>query len=608
MRRGASPTKPRRARIVSFLAPVGGLVKNQNIARPASGAPQSAEKLVNIFPTATGAELRGGSDRYATLGEGDSSVLSFMRYKNGSSEKLFAATNFAIYDITIVADPMVSPAAVVAGMSSGHWSSVQFATTGAVALVAVNGEDDAQIYDGTNWFAINSENLYRLAYDEQTVNFTVGATVTGSTSGANGKIVAIEDNGTNGTLVLTDFDDGPFQNNEILTDTAGGSAKANGVESLAFNGVTGIATDQLSYVWTYKSRLFFIERETMNFWYASVDQLGGALTRFPMAGIFPQGGSLLFGASWSLDTGADGGLSAQCIFVTTEGEVAVFQGADPGAADGWSLVGVYRIGKPLGPNAWHRAGADIVINTDIGHVPLSQAINRDLAALSPASVSFPIETAWNEAVALRRFADWHCTIWPERQMLLIALPTGDGMEAKMFAANVRTGRWCEFTGWDGKCLISFQGRLFFGSTEGKVVEAYVTGLDQGQTYTGIYVPLFDDLRNPGALKVVSMARATMRSNSPLAVDIAMQFDFTVDLPPAPSAQIMSTGNLWGVAEWGNDEWGGDDIKIIEQDWVSVSGAGYAMAPALQFTSGSTAPLAAEIVRIDVLYDTGDLVS
>lgn len=193
-------------------------------------------------------------------------------------------------------------------------------------------------------------------------------------------------------------------------------------------------------------------------------------------------------------------------------------------------------------------------------------------------------------------------------MLVIALPTADGLTPTMFVANVRTGAWAEFTNWDGKCLAVFQGRLFFGSTEGKVIEAYVTGLDQGSTYSVVYVPLMLDAGAPANLKTPNLARAVVRSNSPVIVDVSMQYDFTIDLPPPPNAQVVITGSVWGDAEWGLDVWGDNSQKITQQDWVSVSGAGYAFAPAMQITSGAVAPLATEIIRIDVLYDGGDVLS
>lgn len=603
MRRPAGPNKPRRSRTVSFLAPIWGWVKNQNVARPDPNTPQGAERLVNIFPTATGAELRGGSETYATLGDGTLDVRSFMRYKNGAAEQLFAAIDSAIYDISLIVDG-VPPASVVTGLTNGRWSSVQFAATGGVFLIAVNGSDNMRLYDGLDWYPVTADPINQIAYDAGTADFHVGSVVTGGTSGAHGVILAINADGNHGTLALGKIIAGSFVDNEPLTDAAGGAAVTNGVSNVIFLGLTGVATKDLSYVWSHASRLFAIRKNSMSFYYADIDQIGGALTEFPMGGIFPMGGSLLFGATWGLDTG--GGLQNQCIFVTTEGEVAVFQGIDPSSAAGWSLVGVYRIGKPLGPKAWFSAGGDVVIATDIGLIPLSQAINRDVAALSPASVSFPIETAWNEAVAIRRFDDWNCIVWPERQMVLTALPTGNGVQPRMYVANARTGRWCEFDNWDGKCLVTFQGRLFFGSTGGQVIEGYVTGLDRGETYTGVYVPLFNDFGTPTNIKIPELAKVMLRGNAKVKVGTSMQYDYQINLPAAPSAMPVDSAALWGVARWGVNKWGTADSKTVQDDLQSVSGSGFAFAPAIQITSGSIARLGTEIIRIDVTYVAGDL--
>lgn len=606
-RRQTAP-RAKRPELISIAAPTGGWVANENIARPNPQRPPSAFRLENFFPTATGAELRGGSQVHATLGEDTPGYVgSFLEYRNGTVERFFASIEGGIYDITTPADPDVSPPPVVAGTLNATWYSTQFATTGGVFLVAVNASDPLEVYDGNLWYPIGDSDLAQLDYEDGTAPFTIGETVTGGTSGATGVIVAMQGTVDNGFLVLKDVASGPFQAGEIIT-SAGGSAKVQAEEQTIFIGISGVSSQNLSFVWIYKNRLFFLEKDSMNAWYQDVDALGGALTRFPMGGVFQRGGSLLFGASWSLDTSGDGGLSAQCVFVSTEGEVAVYQGGNPSDASNWGLVGVYRIGKPLGPNAWFRAGGDIVISTDIGLVPLSQAINRDVAALAPSAVSYPIETAWNEEVDARRAAYWTCAVWPERQMALVVLPTLAGTTPRMFVANVRTGAWCEFTNWDGRCIASFKGRLFFGTKGGKVIEGYVTGLDQGNPYTGVHIPLFDDLGTPASIKVFKMARPTLLSAIDVNCDLSMHFDYMVSLPPPPSAAIVESGSVWGSAVWGEAKWGGTRTKRIKQDWQAAAGMGYAFAPALQVTSGSLQPLECEIVRIDVTYLIADIVT
>lgn len=630
MRTPTQRQKPRTSELQAFPAATAGWISNQNLAAPTPG-PQGAAVLENIFPTAETGIVRRGSELYATLGGGDSDTTALFSYNNGNNRKLFGATATTIYDITVITsasnytlatedgDDIVTDLGdhigqlstggleVVENQTGGDWMVTQFATTGGVYLVCVNGEDPLELYDGDAFFPIDEFDIYTLKFDAQTVDFSQDQVVTGGTSGATGYIVHATDAGTTGTLYLSDVT-GTFADGEAITGATDGSATVDGVAETYYVGIDGVDTSTLNYVWSYKSRLFFIEKDSMNAWYLPVDQVGGTAVKFPMGGIFSLGGSLMFGAAWSLDSSGDGGLSEQCVFVTDEGEVAVFQGKNPGDAADWSKVGTYKIGKPLGRKAFIRAGGDLIIATDVGDVPLSQAIQRDIAALSPAAVSYPIETEWNKAVELRRTEEWHCVVWPERQMFVVALPTVNEQPAEMFIANARTGAWAKFTGWDGKCLEVFEGRLFFGSTNGRVVEAYVTGLDEGETYTSTYVPLFVDFGSPASLKIAEIARVVTRSAQDINPQLSAMIDYTVDLPPAPAAAPIAGGSQWGVGLWGTAMWGQDGAKKIQQAWDSVGGAGYAMAPAVQITSGSVIPLDAEIIRLELSYQTAEIIT
>jgi hypothetical protein len=176
----------------------------------------------------------------------------------------------------------------------------------------------------------------------------------------------------------------------------------------------------------------------------------------------------------------------------------------------------------------------------------------------------------------------------------------------MYVANTRTGGWSKFTGWQANCLRVFQGRLFFGSNDGVVVEANVTGADQGNVYTGVYVPLFSDFGAPGR-KVAGMSRAVTRAVSNPNEKLSMQAEYLVNLPPPPDAGQSTASNVWGAGVWGTSTWGGTAVKNTFGAWHSTPLNGDALAPALQITSGSVAPIDAEIVRIDVTYQPGDMV-
>lgn len=631
MRKPAAYAVKRRSEVHSFPAPTSGWIANRNLAQPnGQQVAPGAFMLENLFPTSRSAKIRRGTELYATLGSGSKPTTALFSYVVGEVEQMFGATDDTIYDVTTISTPFNFSLAtdldeiietdtgdvfvedstegkeVVTGRTGGNWVVVQFATSGGTFLVMVNGVDPMLIYDGTNWYPITGQNLNSIAYDTGTVAFTVGQVLTGGTSGATATIVKVIGNAASGTLWLGNVTGGPFQNNEALTDPLGGSALANGVISLLFGALTGVDTRNLSYVWAFDNRLFFVEKNTLSAWFLPIDSMTGAAGEIALGGVFNRGGSLLFGSSWSLDSGSGGsGLSQQCVFVTTEGEVAIYQGNNPGDPTAWQLVNTYKIGRPLGNKAHIRAGGDIVIATNIGFVPLSQAIQRDFAALSPSAVSYPIEDAWNEAVERRGTTGWNCEVWPSAQMVIVAPPTTNDEPPRWFVANARTGAWAPFTNWDATCVLVFKERCFYGSQDGKIVEANVTGLDQGTPYTASYLPLFDDLRSPASLKIAKMARLVVRSSSAVRDQLSFQKDFMVSLPSAPDATAVPIGSVWGGGTWGESTWGDSGTINTYQNWRVINGSGYAVAPAAQITSGAIIALDAEIVRCDFAYETSD---
>lgn len=381
-----------------------------------------------------------------------------------------------------------------------------------------------------------------------------------------------------------------------------------GATAITFPGGYTQTTADLSFVWVYKQRIWFIEQDSLNAWYLPVDQIGGELTLFPMGGIFTRGGSLLWGQAWSLASGGSGGLSEQCVFTTTEGEVAAYQGLSPDPDQGWTKVSEYRIGIPMGKKAFIRAGGDIVIATTVGFISLATASRLDYAALGQGAVSYPIEDDWAQAVQERGQDDWRCQVWAEGQMVLVAPPTPAGSAPVLFVANSNTGKWATFTNWDVTAFEAFQGRLIFGSRNGAVRQGWVTGSDEGVQYVGKVLPLFDDLGAPASLKVMKVARAIIRSAVPVTERLSGQVNYRINFPSAPAVSVTPTGSVWDAGIWGTDIWDAVPGTIVSGDWVSIGGSGHDVAVGVQITSGNVVPLDAEIIRIDLTYSVAEAVT
>ncbi len=625
--------KPLTAQTMMFPAPTGGWISNRSLALPKGDTPGAAV-MDNYFPRAETVKLRRGSQRYATLAD-NGDVKALFSYRNGNNRRLFGASDVAIYDLTSVpfpigseivtedGDPIVTEDGdwfgwssteglqVAVDLSSGDWSVVQFATSGGVYLVGVNGVDPGFIFDGSAFWPNMPGGYFKLAYDAETVAFEPGEIVTGGTSSATATVNAIEETTPGeGYLYLTDIV-GTFEDNEALTGGIAGASTSAGTQELLSPGMDfgTLTSADMSFVFVYKERLYFIEKNSMNVWYLDPDQIGGDGTIFPMAGIFDIGGSLLFGSSWSLQSSDSGGLSEQVVFVTTEGQAAIFQGLSPDDTDSWTKVGTYRTGRPLGKRAFFRGGGDIAIATSVGLVPLSKAIELDVTSLNVATVSYNISDAWSNALSLRGDSNWACELWPEEKMALIVPPDiAGGSEPVAFVVNAETGAWCRFTGWNILCMEVFEGRLYFGSVDGAVFIANVGGNDDGATYTGSVIPMFEDCGSPMSRKFGGMVRGVSRAATKINARLGINYDFNESLPSPPDALAQVEGSIWGTAVWGTSKWGDISPSVINQPWNSGGGEGYTLAPTYQVTSGSIGAFDDELVRLEASFRTAETVT
>lgn len=616
----------------SWIAPTLGIIANGNISTPQPG---TAVILDNWFCKASSIVMRRGKNRYATLGDETLPARSIFSYVSGNKRKIFATTDAKIYNITQVYSArnvvMVSSSAQTlatdegdvfgwgstAGLdeyasTNGNWFTVQTqASSGDTYLIGVNGVEPSFVYDGDVFFPQVAGGVYELPFSALSGAFQNGDTVTGATSGATGKVYRSSSDSGSGSMWLTDIASGPFQSGEAITGAISGSATVDAVAvlmpgtSMTFAGGADLTTADLDFCWQHKNRLFFVQKDSLNAWYLPVGQISGELTRFSLGGQFKLGGSLTMGATWSRDTGS--GLYAMCAFFSSEGEVAVYQGDNPGAAETWTLVGVYKIGKPRGKRSVMDAGGDLLTATDIGLIPLSRALAVDFAVLGAEAVSEGIIDLWNEEIGKRPVGDWNVAMWSTRQMVVVSLPQTDSHPARWLVTNAKTRGWSTYSGWSATCLHVFEDELYFGDETGAVYKAEQTGLDDGKPYTATCVPTFDQMNVVGN-KEVSLLRPVIRCSRKVMEQTTSLTDYNLRIPAPPPGTVIDTHSVWGGAKWGESKWGGANAeKFIIQNWRAAFGDGEVHSAALQITSGSIAPLDAELIRIDATFTSGGIV-
>ncbi|MDK1493372.1 hypothetical protein QN219_25545 [Sinorhizobium sp. 7-81] len=496
---------------VTFPAPKGGLVTTVDMA---AQQPGSAAVLRNFLPTLTGCKIRGGSQKKGLAADGGD-IKSAFKYKYGSTEKLFMATDSAIYNMTSPAAPPTTTAADVSGMSGGDWCAFQHTNAGTSYLVCLNGANDRQLYNGTSW--------------------TTSPAITFSDS---------------------------------------------------------TTMSQLNYGWLFKNREFFLKNGTLDAYYLAVNAVGGAASVFPLGGVMKRGGSLLTGFSWSVESGD--GLSDMCVFVSTEGEVAVYAGSDPSSASDFALKGVYQIGRPLGKNAWIRAGGDILVATSDGLTPISQVFQRDRQALSLVSVSRPIEDNWRLA-ANATGGGWTLKQWPEQNLVFVAFPENTVVTDTTFVLNVLNGRWSTITNWLANCYDTLQGSLFFGSIDGYVWQGDTGGTDDSLTFSAAYLSQASPAGQFGQRATATMAHMFFRAKTKPKVRLFARADDAKSVPTFNSvSEGDSTSSEWDVGLWDVATWDGVSQQARYDFRQNVRAAGDMLAVGCIITSGGSFKLDIEV--------------
>ena len=366
--------------------------------------------------------------------------------------------------------------------------------------------------------------------------------------------------------------------------------------------ITGLS-NQPSFAWSFKNRIYLAEANTLNAWYLGLAAIGGAATKFELGGIFKLGGYLLCGATWAIDSTS--GIYESCIFITSEGEVAMYDG--PYAGDStWTLKGLYKVSRPLGKRCLMKAGGDLAIMTEDGIVPMSKVQQLDQVALQNEAVTKPIAPAWRQAVLDRAGKPgWQITIWPLESMGIINLPKTTSSDKTQYIANARTGAWARYLGWDANCFAVFGNSLYFGTSDGRVMQGETTGADDGSVYTMTIFPSYSSLGSAATRKQVKMMRPLAQANFSVSPKLTVRTDFDTSIPNAPtSSSAAPNGATWGSGIWGTSVWGSSLTSY--SGWAYAPGFGTVIAPVYQVSVSSVSKPDLRVAATEILYETANV--
>jgi hypothetical protein len=539
--------------------------------------PLDAVQLINFFPTPTDVTLRKGYTKSSTGITGK--VKSLMNYtETGGTYKLFAAAGSKIYNAT--------PSTAVeffTGLTSDKFQHINLTNQAGHFLVACNGADPTLIYDGTAWFKIATTTTAQ-TITTITRGGTGNLTATVTTAVAHGLISknrvtisgATEAN-YNGTYVITVTSPTVF----TYTMATAPAANATVVGTYTTIGITGVDSSTFVNVNLFKNRLYFTQKDTLTCWYLPVDSIGGAALPLYFGGIARNAGYLQAMGTWTLDAGE--GADDYAVFVTSMGEVIVYNGTNPNTAETWVLKGVWQLGQTFNRRCFFKWGGDLLLLTQDGLVPLASALQS--SRLDPRinltdKIYFAVSQAATNFYALD---GWQINYYASENMLILSIPTGSGME--QYVMHTITKSWSRFTGIDANCWeVSGDTNMYFGGT-GFVGKFYDTTSDAGTNIVATAQQAYSYFDSPGQLKRFTLVRPILQTDNGVPTvlcGISVDFDtqpLTNQIAFNPS--IVNTG-IWDTSIWDNANWGGG--LTTTKIWQGVTGLGFSASVNLNVAS------------------------
>lgn len=392
--------------------------------------------------------------------------------------------------------------------------------------------------------------------------------------------------GAIGAAVVTGLTNARWEYTNIGTPGGQFLLAANGVDSIRrYDGttwltiigtgtgaITGVTTSLLQAPHLFKNRVWFVEKNSFRMWYLPIQSIAGAAVVFDLSTVFKLGGYLVSMTSWTYDSAAD--IDNYACFTSSEGEVVIYKGTDPASADTFALVGVFRVGRTVGPRGFVKIGADLIAVTADGFFPFSQGIVGDRSNQNKALSDKINKGVTADFNTYSGSFGWDIKLHPAGSKVIVNVPAAP---SRQYVMNTNTGAWCRYTGWNANCFELFGDQLMFGGSN------YVAWCDQGNiddavAINGDVLPAFGYFGTK-LTKQFTMIRPIIQSGGKLNLSISMNYDFQPKNPTSTPALSMTSGSPWNSSPWNTSPWGA--ALSLRSGWIGVTGTGFAASPRIQ---------------------------
>ena len=414
-------------------------------------------------------------------------------------------------------------------------------------IAGLNGEVEtlAELRDGTiqKFICCNSDEI-----NDVTNSLSILSLGTGFTS-ARWQTVNM-----NANLLLFNGNDTPqvYDGTSLANSTISGS---------------GLTASTLTGCNVHKNRLYVWDTDSSDFWYGATNAIQGVFTKFQLSLVAPYGGNLIAMATWNHDGGD--GIDDYALFLMSSGTAILYDGSNPGDAANWSLVGIYKIGEPVGVRAITKVGGDLAIMTKQDFIFFSEVFKNGGAVTSQTKLS---GAALDSVNSYQANYGWEVNLYPKASTggwLFFNVPVATNSKYYQYGINTITGAAFKFSNMNARTWGLYDNDLYFGES-GSIMKADDGLSDNSNSISCTVQAAFSDLGSPQE-KVVNEFRNVISIDGNVVMNTAVSFDYGARAVKQDVSSI-STGTPWG-SPWGSP-WSPENT--IRNELITSSGEGEAL--------------------------------
>jgi len=371
--------------------------------------------------------------------------------------------------------------------------------------------------------------------------------------------------------------------------------------------IDGVDPAELVGVAEYKSRVWFVRKNSSIAYYLPAGLITGRVTEFNFGNKFKRGGNIAALYTWTVDGGE--GVNSYLVAVSTSGDVIVYQGDDPDVPGNFNLRGNWFIGEPpAGRRLAGSFGGELYLLSIYGLLPMSRLISGTLTQKDDIYLTRRISPLIKSTMRISRGSlGWEVKLIPNENLLLLSTPKQVGFDYIEFVQSINSEGWAVY-----RDIPYFTGDVwreeFYIGTEDNRVLIHTGNLDNVLLadpnaatqieWSGLSV--FRDYGSAGSNNRAHFIRPVFMAQQAPSYSVEARYDYNIAEATAAPDAASSSGSLWDVALWDVGLWEGE-FQIVD-GVKGAAGIGRAIAIAINGRSASETTL----LRFDLALENAQL--